>query len=1056
MNIAAPFIKRPIGTILLALGVMVGGLIAYFQLGVAALPNVEFPVIFVVANQPGADAENMASTVAAPLERHMGRVSGVDQMSSTSRQGSAVVILFFTFDKNIDAAARDVQAAINASMADLPSGLRTAPVYRKANPNNDPVLLLALTSKTRTTADLYNMADSLLAQRVRQVPGVADVNITGGATPAVRVDVDLRKLTSMGLSADQVRNAIAAANVTSPQGFLSDGHTMMTIAANDALTTGAQFADIVVAVRNGVPIRLRDIATVGDGQENKNQAAWFNGQRAILMVISKQADANVIQTVDHIYDELPLMRSWLPEGVELTPFNDRTATIRASVMEVQITLLISLALVIMTMLLFLRRIAPTVIAGLSVPLSLAGAFIVMYALGFTLDNLTLMALVISIGFVVDDAIVVIENIVRHLDMGKSRLQAALDGAKEIGFTIVSITASLIAVFVPLLFMGGFIGMFLHSFAVTITAAIAMSALVSLTLTAALCGRYLQPHGGVETPSRLGRAIDAMHAGMLSGYRRALDWSLRHPRLMSLQPLLLVIVTIWLSTFLKFGMVPQQDTGMMNGTAVASASVSYEAMVELQRKVAGILMADPAVASVGSSVGGGGGPGASANRGQFFINLKPLGKGREESTFQVMDRLIRKTENLPGVELRLRPVQDLGGGGGGPRGGDSQFSYSIKGSNYAELLEWGPRLAAEMKKLPQLTSVGTSLDDGGIEQNLVIDRDTASRLGVSIGAISSVLYNAFGQRQISTIYSDLNQYRVVLNAITGESPGVDTLKRLYVRSNSGAMVPLDAVTRIEPSRAPLMIQHDFQFPVLDLTFNMAEGVTMGQVIPLIQQTMRNLRMPGSIQGEFGGELRRFQQQQSSQGLLLIAAVLAVYLVLGMLYESLIHPVTILSTLPSAGVGCLLAMLATNTELTLISIIAIVLLIGIVKKNAIMMIDFALHAERDLGLPPIEAIREACLVRFRPIMMTSMVAILGAVPLAIGFGVGSELRQPLGIAMIGGLLVSQTLTLLSTPAIYLVFARMAARRKQRRAEKRALREARRAARRARSDMAPTSGG
>jgi multidrug efflux pump len=1032
MNLSAPFIRRPIGTILLALGVFVGGAIAYFQLGVAALPNMEFPVIYVVANQPGANADNMASTVAAPLERHMGRIAGVDSMGSNSRQGTAVVILFFKIGKNIDGAARDVQAAINAAIPDLPSGLRNAPIYRKANPNNDPVLLLSLTSKSHTTAELYNMADSLLSQRVRQLPGVADVNITGGATPAVRVDVDLNKLTSMDLSADQVRNAIAAANVTSPQGFLSDGKTTMTIAANGALHEGSEFADLIIAVRNGVPIRLRDVATVGDGQENKNQAAWFNGQRAILMVITKQADANVIQTVDSIYDQLPLMRSWLPEGVELTPFNDRTGTIRASVTEVQITLLISLCLVILTMLLFLRRIAPTVIAGLSVPLSLASAFIVMYAFNFTLDNLTLMALVISIGFVVDDAIVVIENVVRHLDMGKTRLQAALDGAREIGFTIVSITASLIAVFLPLLFMGGFMGMMLHSFAVTIAAAIAMSAVVSLTLTASLCGRYLQAHKE-EKPSRLVQRIDAVHAGMLDGYRRALDWALRHPRLMSLQPLLLVILTAWLATFLKFGFVPQQDTGMMQGTTVASASISYEAMVELQRKVADVVLADPVVVSVGSSLGSGGGPNASSNRGNLFINLKPFGKGRNESTFVVMERLRKQTENIPGIQLRLRPVQDLGGGGG-PRGGDSQFTYSLKGSNYQELLEWGPKLATEMKKLPLLKDVGTALDDGGIEQNFVIDRDTASRLGVSIGAIDSALYNAFGQRQISTIYSDLNQYRVVLNAITGLSPGLDTLKRLYVRADSGAMVPLSALTHIEPALAPLTIQHDFQFPVFDLSFNMAEGVSMGEVIPLIQQTMSNLRMPGGISGEFGGDFRRFQQQQSGQGLLILFAILAVYLVLGILYESLIHPVTILSTLPAAGVGALLAMLVTNTELSIVSVIAIVLLIGIVKKNAIMMIDFALHAERDRGMAPIDAIREACLVRFRPIMMTSMVAILGALPLAIGFGVGSELRQPLGIAMIGGLLVSQSLTLFSTPALYLVFARMAARRRERRAARR----------------------
>ncbi|HMM67515.1 MAG TPA: efflux RND transporter permease subunit [Dokdonella sp.] len=1035
MNLSAPFIRRPIGTLLLALGVFVGGVIAYFQLGVAALPNIEFPVIFVIANQPGANAENMATTVAAPLERHMGQIAGVDSMGSHSKEGRSSVILFFDFGKNIDGAARDVQAAINAAIPDLPSGLVTAPVYRKANPNNDPVLLLSLTSSSRTAAELYNMADSLLSQRVRQLPGVADVTLAGGATPAVRVDVDTGKLTSMGISADQVRNAISAANVTSPQGFLSDGKRTMTIAANGALTEGSQFADLIVAVKNGVPIRLRDIATVGDGAESKDQAAWFNGERAVLMAITKQSSANVIDTVDSIYEQLPLMRSWLPEGVVLTPFNDRTATIRASIHEVQITMLISMCLVILTMLLFLRRVAPTVIAGLSVPLSLASAFIVMYAFDFTLDNLTLMALVISIGFVVDDAIVVIENVERHLDMGKSRLQAALDGAREIGFTIVSITASLVAVFLPLLFMGGFMGMMLHSFAVTIAAAIAMSAIVSLTLTASLCGSYLQAHGE-EKPSRLVQRIDRMHAGMLRAYARALDWSLRHPRTMSLQPLVLVVLTAWLASFLKFGFVPEQDTGMIQGTTIASASISYDAMVELQRKVADVIAADPAVASLGSSLGGGGFRSGS-NRGSLYINLKPLGDGREVSTSKVMRRLADKTENLPGIQLRLRPVQDIGGGG--PRGSDSEYSYSLKGSNYDDLVTWGPRLAAELRKLPQFTNVGTELDDGGIEQNLVIDRDTAARLGISIGAIDSTLYNAFGERQISTIYSDLNQYKVVLNAVTGATPGLDTLNTLHVRASNGAMVPLSAVTRVESGRAALAIQHDFQFPVFDISFNLAAGVSMGEVKPLIDQVVSNMRMPGDIKVEGSGNFRRFQQQQSGQGLLILFAILAVYLVLGILYESLIHPVTILSTLPAAGVGALLAMLVTNTELSVVSVIAIVLLIGIVKKNAIMMIDFALHAEREGGKPPIEAIREACLVRFRPIMMTSMVAILGAFPLAIGFGVGSEMRQPLGIAMIGGLLVSQSLTLFSTPALYLVFARIAARRREKRAARRSLRTA-----------------
>jgi multidrug efflux pump len=1030
VNLSAPFIRRPIGTLLLALGLMFGGVIAYFQLGVAALPNVEFPVIFVAASQPGASARIMASTVASPLERHLGQIAGIDSMGSHSQEGRASVILFFQSDQDIDAAARDVQAAINAAIPDLPAGLSSAPVYRKANPNNDPVLMLALTSQSRTAAELFNLADSLLAQRIRQLPGVADVTLAGGATPAVRVDVDLARLTSMGISADQLRNAIAAANVTSPQGSLSDAQRTMTIAANGALVDAGEFADLIVAVRNGVPVRLRDVATIGDGQESRNQAAWFDSDRAILMAITKQATANVIDTVDSIHAQLPLMRSWLPEGVQLTAFNDRTATIRASIIEVQITLLISLCLVVLTMLLFLRRLAPTLIAALSVPLSLCSAFIFMAAFDFTLDNLTLMALVISIGFVVDDAIVVIENVVRHLDMGKSRMQAALDGAREIGFTIVSITASLVAVFLPLLFMGGFMGMMLHSFAVTISAAIAMSAVVSLTLTASLCGRYLQAHRE-ERPSPLVQRVDRMHAALLRGYACVLDWSLRHPRTMSLQPLVLVLLTIWLTGYLKFGFVPAQDTGMIRGTTVASATIGYEAMVEAQRKVADIIAADPAVASLGSSLGGGGFR-SGGNRGSLYIDLKPLGEGRSVSTAEVMRRLMAKTADLPGVQVRLRPVQDIGGGG--PRGGDSEYSYSLKGSSHEDLLLWGPRLAAELRKLPQFTNVGTELDDGGVEQNLVIDRDSAARLGVSIAAIDSTLYNAFGERQISILYSDLNQYRVVLNAQTGATPGLHTLNALHVRSSSGAMVPLSALTRVEPGRAALAVQHDFQFPVFDITFNLASGVSMGEVRPLIDETVRNLRMPGDIRAEGSGNFRRFQQQQSGQVLLIVFAIVAVYLVLGMLYESLIHPVTILSTLPAAGVGALLAMLVTDTELSVVSVIAIVLLIGIVKKNAIMMIDFALHAERDQGMTPLEAIREACLVRFRPIMMTSMVAILGAFPLAIGFGVGSEMRQPLGIAMIGGLLVSQSLTLFSTPALYLVFARIAGRRRQRKAVRR----------------------
>ncbi|GAA0711615.1 efflux RND transporter permease subunit [Dokdonella soli] len=1031
MNLSGPFIRRPIGTSLLALGLFVGGMIAYFLLGVAPLPNLEFPAIFVSASEPGADARTMASTVASPLERHLGQIAGVDQMNSRSAEGSSSVILMFNIGVNVDDAARDVQAAINAAAPDLPSGLKTAPVYRKANPNNAPVLILALTSKIRPLSDLYNMADSLLSPRIAQQAGVASVDIAGGATPAVRVDVNLRALSAMGLSADQLRNALVAANVTSPQGFLSDGKTTMAVSANDALHSAEDFADLVIAVRMGTPVRLKDVAHVYAGQEDAYQGAWFNGQRAILMVITKRADSNVIGTVDSIKALIPEMQSWVPADVQIIPFSDRTPTIRASVDEVQISLLISIAMVIVTMLLFLRRGAPTVIAGIAVPLSLAGAFATMYVLGFTLNNLSLMALVVAIGFVVDDAIVVIENIVRHLDQGQSRLEATLAGAKEIGFTVVSITLSLLAVFTPLIFMGGFMGMIFREFAVTLAAAVAISAVVSLTVTPALCGRFLGAHADEAHPSGFGARLDAFHAGMRDVYRRALDFALRHPRLMALQPLILVGVTVVLSLYVQTGFFPQQDTGQLQGSTRGSPDVSYEAMSARHEQVAELIRKDPAVESVGSTIGGGRFSG-HGNSGTLYINLKPLGQGRSDSTFAVMNRLGVEADRVPGIRLRLRPVQDLGGGGGG---GGAQYDYTLKGDNLDELSEWTPKLVAELRKQPQLKDVDVDIDSAGLRENLVINRDEAARLKVSAGAIDSALYDAFGQRQISTIYSDINQYKVVVNALPGQAVSPESLKRIYVRSSSGAMVPITAVAHLQRGVAPTEVEHEGQFPVASISFNLAPGVSMGEATAVIARTMSGMRMPGDISGAFSGDFRRFQQSQGSQSTLILAAILAIYIVLGVLYESLIHPITILSTLPSAGVGALLAMLVTGTELSIVSMIAIVLLIGIVKKNAIMMIDFALAAQRERGLAPFDAIREACLVRFRPIMMTSMVAIFGALPLAIGFGAGAEMRRPLGIAMIGGLLVSQSLTLLSTPAIYLVFARISERRRQRKADKRA---------------------
>ncbi|TCV92342.1 multidrug efflux pump [Luteibacter rhizovicinus] len=1037
MNISGPFIRRPIGTSLLAIGIFVVGMICYFLLGVAALPNIQFPAIFVQAQQSGADASTMASTVAAPLERHLGQVPGIDQMRSNSSEGSTFVLLFFQNGTNLDAAARDVQSAINSAQADLPSGLLNAPSYQKANPNDDPVIVLALTSDTLAPTDLYNLADSILAQRLRQQVGVASVDIAGSATPAIRVDVNLRALNAMGLSPDQLRNSLTAANVTSPQGFLSDGKTTMAVTATDSLYTAEQFGKLIIANKNNVPIRLSDVAKVYDGQQDAYQAAWFNGHPAILMYVYKKSDANVIATVDNIKAQVPLMQTWLPAGAKLSPFFDGTPTIRASLGEVQITLMISLAMVIMTMALFLRRLAPTVIAGLAVPLSLAGAFVVMYIFGYTLNNLTLLALVIAIGFVVDDAIVVIENVIRHMDEGIPRFEAALLGAREIGFTIVSITASLIAVFIPLLFAGGITGMFFKEFTVTLCAAIGVSALVSLTLTPSLCGHFLTAHSA-KPPSRLGRKLEVFHERMLGAYRRALDWTLRHALLMALTPLLLIGATFVLAGMVKAGFFPPQDTGLMTARATSSSTVSFGEMKVRQARITDMLLNDPAVKAVGSRLG----TSRTGSSGFFTIELKTLADGRNETTFDALARLSAKANNFPDLNLRLRPVQDLPTGGGGGTSQGAQYSVSLKGNDIVELQTWLPKLVDELKKNPMLKDIGSDIDAQGLRQNLIINRDDAARLGVSIGDIDGALYNAFGQRAVSTIYSDINQYRVIVNSLPGLAATPDALNRLYVKSSSGAMVPITAVTQQKSGLAPSQIVHEDQYTSMGVSFNLAPDVSMGEAMQVIQKTISNMRMPGDIRLDVGSDFRRFQQGQSDMPLLILAAIVTVYLLLGMLYESLIHPVTILSTLPAAGVGALAALVITNTELSIVAMIALVLLIGIVKKNAIMMIDFALVAEREHGKNAVEAIREACLVRFRPIMMTTMVAILAALPLAIGLGEGSELRRPLGIAMIGGLLISQSLTLLSTPALYVIFACLSERWKRRKAARLERRQAKRA--------------
>ncbi len=1027
MNISGIFIRRPIGTSLLAIGLLVVGTISYFLLGVAALPNMQFPAIFVQASQAGADASTMASTVAAPLERHLGQVPGIETMRSSSSEGSTFVFMMFRNGTNLDSAARDVQAAINSAAPDLPSGLNGAPAYQKANPNDDPIIALALTSDTQSAADLYNVSDTLLAQRLRQLPGVSSVEIAGAATPAIRVDVNLRALNAMGLSPDQLRNALSAANVTSPEGFLSDGHTTMAVSATTQLHSADEFAALIIANHNSTPVRLSDVATVYAGQQDAYQAAWFHAKPAVLLYVYKKADANIIATVDLVKQQLPVLRTYLQPGTALSPFFDGTPTIRASLHEVQATLLISLAMVILIMALFLRRLAPTLIAAVAVPLSLAGAFVTMYILGYTLNNLTLLALVIAIGFVVDDAIVVIENIIRHIDEGMSRLQATLAGAREIGFTIVSITASLIAVFIPLLFAGGITGMFMHEFAVTLVAAIVVSATVSLTLTPALCGRFLRGHGKPgaaepKPPSRFALALDRFHEGMLRGYSRALNFSLRHALLFSLTPLVLIVATFFLFGVVKTGLFPAQDTGLIWGRASSSATVSFAESKQRLQRLTEMLLADPDVAEVGSRLGSS----RQGTSGSFNIDLRTRANGRTDDTFAVLARLSAKAANYPDLNLRLRPVQDLPSGGGGTSQG-AQYQVSLQGNDLATLQEWLPKLQAELKKNPKLKDVGTDVDEAGLRQNMVIDRDKAARLGVSVGTIDGALYDAFGQRQVSTIYSDINQYKVVVNALPAQTATPDALNRVYVRSSSGKMIPITSFTQQVPGLSPSQITHENQFTTMDLSFNLAPGVSMGEAMAIIQATVQNMRMPGDIKVKLGNDFRRFEQSQGGMLWLVLAAVLTVYIVLGMLYESLIHPVTILSTLPAAGVGALLALWLTGTELSVVAQIALVLLIGIVKKNAIMMIDFALVAEREHGKSPLEAAREACIVRFRPIMMTTMVAILAALPIAIGLGEGSELRRPLGIALIGGLLISQSLTLLSTPALYVIFSCLAERRR-----------------------------
>ena len=1021
MNFSAFFIRRPVATVLLALGLLLSGAVAYRFLPVSALPSVDIPTVVVFASRPGADPETMGTSIAAPLERRLGEIAGVTELTSVSATGATTIIVQFDLDRNIDAAAHDVQAAINAATPDLPADLPSRPYYRKFNPSEAPIMTIALTSDTLSPAQVYDAADSILAQRLSQVDGVAQVQVNGAEKPAVRVQTDPRALAQAGISAQDIYTTIRAANVAGPVGGFEGPARAETLGINGQLRHARDYRDLVVKSSPTGTVRLGEVANVIDGVANTRLAAWFGQQPAILLTITKTSDANVIATVARIQQVLPLLKSWMPPDVKLTILSDRTQTIRASVDDVQITMLISVALVIVVVAAFMRRAVPTFAAGVTVPLSISATLAAMWFCGFALDNFSLMALTISVGFVVDDAIVMIENIVRHMERGQTPLEAAFAGAKQIGFTVMSISISLIAVFIPVLFMGGIMGRLFHEFATTLAIAIAVSAVVSLSLTPMLCGRLMHPEGLTAAPrTRLGRFLEREIQALVDFYARTLDIVLRWRRLTLLATVATVGLTVALYIVVPKGFFPTQDTGLLQGATVAGPEISFAAMAQRQRAVVDVLLADPAVAAVGSQIGVSMGFN-SLNRGNLTIALKPIAARGGLSADAVIARLRPQLARVGAIQTFLWAAQDIRGGG---RSGSSD-QFVLLADDLGVLREWANKLTEKLRGLPEVTDVTSDQDRAGPEAYVVIDRTAAARLGVSVSAIDNALNNAFSQRQISTIYATRNQYKVVLEVDPALQRDPTSLARLYVGATDGTQVPLSAVVRQERGTAPLSVRHQGQFPAATISFSAPPGVSEGQALAAVQRAADELAMPASVRTQFAGNAQWLRQSLASQPFLIAAAFLAIYIVLGVLYESLTQPLTIISTLPSAGLGALLALLATNTPFSIMSIIGILLLMGIVKKNAIMMVDFALEQEREHGLAPEEAIRAACLVRFRPIMMTTLAALLGAVPLAVGFGTGSELRQPLGIAIIGGLLVSQALTLYTTPVVYLALERRKAR-------------------------------